>query len=234
MFSTEDCPVIRLQKPANTARPRASRSALRRRTPRSGEGGGDTTLASRHQPTARKGVSRRRPESLAHTERHRQQTMTVSSAMSLSADASCGGASLRSRPLASIARFPRGVWRRHFDCLPHCQSGPDRSRYDGAPRYHACGRVVLRYAPTSVYAHNVSVAVVKRCSGRVTGVLRRTCTSLQRPRWSVRSRSLKRSVARRIPLNRSSIPWADGSARAASSGYAENERDGVVPGARPP
>jgi membrane-associated phospholipid phosphatase len=49
---------------------------------RSREGGGDTTLAS--QPsgaTCGNGVSRRRPESLAHTVRHRQQTMTVSSGM---------------------------------------------------------------------------------------------------------------------------------------------------------
>src|SRR5215216_6436531 len=37
---------------------------------RSREGGGDTTLASRHQPTVRNGVSRRRPESPALAGRH--------------------------------------------------------------------------------------------------------------------------------------------------------------------
>jgi hypothetical protein len=47
--------------------------------------------------------------------------------------------------------------------------GRNRSNGPGPPRYHACGRVTLSYAPTPVYAHNVScavaVAVVKRCSG---------------------------------------------------------------------
>src|SRR5207237_1870669 len=59
---------------------------------RSREGGGDTTLASRHQPTVRNGVSRRRPESLAHTGRHRQQTMTVSSRLSPDGHLEGGGA----------------------------------------------------------------------------------------------------------------------------------------------
>jgi hypothetical protein len=49
---------------------------------------------------------------------------------------------------------------------------PGRKSLHGAgpPRYHACGWVKdLSYAPSPVYAHNVScavaVAVVKRCSG---------------------------------------------------------------------
>ena len=45
---------------------------------RSREGGGDTTLASRHRPTVRNRVSRRRPDPLARTGRHRQTRMTVS------------------------------------------------------------------------------------------------------------------------------------------------------------
>src|SRR5438477_8070019 len=49
---------------------------------RSREGGGDTTLTSRPQPTVRNGVSRRRPESLKQIGRHRRKTMTVSARMS--------------------------------------------------------------------------------------------------------------------------------------------------------
>jgi hypothetical protein len=48
------------------------------------------------------------------------------------------------------------------------------SHQDGPPRYHACGRVALAYAPSPIYAHNVScavaVAVAKRCSGSATRV----------------------------------------------------------------
>jgi len=55
---------------------------------RSREGGGDTTLASRQEPTVRNGVSRRHPESLAQAGRHRQPRMTVSSGMTPEREAS--------------------------------------------------------------------------------------------------------------------------------------------------
>jgi hypothetical protein len=61
-------------------------------------------------------------------------------------------------------------WRTPTSTHRVVDPSPNRSHTAGPPRYHACGWVFkLSYAPSPVYAHNVTCAVakavVRRCSG---------------------------------------------------------------------